>query len=456
MGQRRENDLDRYETGSVPKRGRKDKAVRIMDPVHNFIDVSEYPVVLELIDTPHFQRLKSLQQLGLASVAYPSATHTRFAHSVGVMYVFLTLFDSVSRASRLSRRTAERIRPVGAVAALLHDIGHGPLSHASERFLEGGKFSHERMTRDIIASRHIAGVLRRNGIDPRLVADLLRREAPAEMLFVSQLLSSQLDADRMDYLMRDSLFTGLQYGRIDMHRIASTLRLWDGGGPAKMRGTVVVDEKGAEAVASYVLARHFMYRGVYQHKAIRSAESMLAVAFRRASAVPGALGPIPGAAERVTPASLLSMDDHTCYGLLRRWAESKDSVLRDLSLRLLRRDLFKSIAVAKSGAVPGYIRSAEDVGTAFRKSRLDISYYFIDDDHTAAGYRPYRAVDSSEKDAEINHIMVADKAGNLEEISEWSKIVEATTRLPGEARVFCPGAVAGEVGRILGGGARAR
>lgn len=130
------------------------------------------------------------------------------------------------------------------------------------------------MTRDIIASSGIAKVLESNGIDPRLVVDLLKREAPADLLFVSQLLSSQLDADRMDYLMRDSLFTGLEYGRIDMHRIASTMRLWEGDGPAKMRGTVVVDEKGAESVASYILARYFMYEGVYQHKAIRSAESM--------------------------------------------------------------------------------------------------------------------------------------------------------------------------------------
>ncbi len=424
-----------------------------MDPVHNFIDVSEYPVVLELINTPHFQRLRSLQQLGLASAVYPSATHTRFAHSIGVMHVFQTLFDAIAEKSNLSRRAAAQIRPVGAAAALLHDLGHGPLSHVSEKFLEEGRFSHERMTRDIIASPGIAKVLEDNGIDPRLVADLLRHEAPADLLFVSQLLSSQLDADRIDYLMRDSLFTGLEYGRIDMHRIASTMRLWEGDGPAKMRGTVVVDEKGAESVASYVLARYFMYERVYQHKAIRSAESMLAMAFKRASSLPGARGSVPGAAGRVSPEALLSMDDHACYGLLRRWAESRDPILRDLSLRLLRRDLFKSATVAGSlSGIPAFLSAHEEVRKAFERHNLSMDYYFIGDEQVAAGYRPYSAADSDKKRAAINHIMVAGKSGRLEEISQWSDLVGATTRRASKPRVFCPSAVAGEIRRILGGG----
>ena len=441
--------------GCVPKRGRGEKAVRIMDPVHNFIDVSEYPVVLELINTAHFQRLRSLQQLGLASAVYPSATHTRFAHSIGVMHVFLTLFDAVAEKSGLSRSTVEQIRPAGAVAALLHDLGHGPLSHVSEKFLEGGLFSHERMTRDVIASPGITRVLEGNGIDARLVADLLRHAAPADLLFVSQLLNSQLDADRMDYLMRDSLFTGLEYGRIDMHRIASTMRLWEEDEPAKIRGTIVVDEKGAESVASYVLARYFMYEGVYQHKAIRSAESMLTMAFKRASSLPGTRGSVPGAARQVSPKKLLELDDHMCYGLLRQWAKSGDGVLRDLSGRLLRRDLFKAVTVADSrGDVLAFLGSHREVRRAFARRRLSMDYYFIVDGQVAAGYQPYSAVNSDDKATAIDHIVVAGRSGGLEEISQWSDIVGATTRLAGRPRVFCPGSVAGEVRHILGERAR--
>ena len=447
------SDIERYKLGCVPKRSRKEKAVRVMDPVHNFIDVSEYPVVLELINTAHFQRLRSLQQLGLASSVYPSATHTRFAHSIGVMHVFQTLFDSVVKTSSLSRRTAAQIRPVGAVAALLHDIGHGPLSHVSEKFLEGGRFSHELMTRDVIASPGISRVLKDNDINPRLVTDLLKHEVPANLLFVSQLLSGQLDADRMDYLMRDSLFTGLEYGRIDMHRIASTMRLWEGDEPAKMRGTVVVDEKGAESVASYILARYFMYERVYQHRAIRSAESMLAMAFKRASSLPG--GPVPDAAGRVSPKKLLDLDDHTCYNMLRQWAKSRDGILRDLSSRLLRRDLFKAVTVADpAGTIANFVRSERGVERAFARRRLSMHYHFIVDEQVAAGYRPYSAVGSDDKGTVIDHIMVAGRSGGLEEISQWSDLVGATTRLAGEFRVFCPSSVAGEIRRILGGHAR--
>ena len=417
--------------------------------MHNFIDVSEYPVILELIDTPHFQRLKSLQQLGLAHIVYPNATHTRFAHSIGVMHVFLTLFDAVVKTSRLDPEAIARIRPVGAVAALLHDIGHGPLSHVSERFLEGGQFDHERMSHDIIMSPYVADVLKRNRIDVRLVVSLLKREVPTDLLFVSQLLSSQLDADRMDYLLRDSLFTGLQYGRIDLYRIASTMRLWYGDRPKLMRGAVVVDGKGVEPVANYILARHFMYSGVYQHKTIRCAEAMLAKAFGRASKLAGIRPAALGISGPVGPDKILSLDDHMCHGMLRKWAVSRDPILRDLSSRLLRRNLFKTVFV--DNLVKGVANSirSQGVAKAFKERRLDMDYYIMHDDLAPAGYRPYSAVDSA--DSVADRIMVVNRSGELEEISNISAIVEATTKLASETRIFCPESVAGDVQRTLSG-----
>lgn len=450
MERRPIKNIDQYKLDDVPVRERNDKAVRIMDPVHNFIDVSEYPVILQLINTPHFQRLKSLQQLGLASTVYPSATHTRFAHSIGVMYVFLTLFDSVVKTSHLPLKTIKQVRPVGAVAALLHDIGHGPLSHVSERFLEGGQFNHEDMTHKVIMSHYITNILKTNSIDPCLVVDLLKQSAPTDLRFVSQLLSSQLDADRMDYLLRDSLFTGLQYGRIDMHRIASTMQLWHGDEPAEMRGMVVVDTKGIEPVASYILARHFMYRGAYQHKTIRCAESMLAMVFSRASSLPSVRDSIPGATGEVSPQTLLALDDHTCYDMLRQWALSEDSILHDLSLRLLRRDLFKtSIVTNPAKSIFRFIRSQE-VRKAFTKRGLDMDYYLIDDGPVVAGYRPYSVTDFRNSNTATDHIMVINRHGRLEEISKASELVEATTRLIGESMVFYPSSVTKEVQRMLG------
>ena len=345
---------------------------------------------------------------------------------------------------------------MGAVAALLHDIGHGPLSHASERFLEDGQFNHERMTRDIIRASPVAGLLRRNNIDPRLIIDLLRGEPPADLLFVSQLLSSQLDADRMDYLMRDSLFTGLQYGRIDMQRIASTIRLWDGDGPEEVGGTVVVDAKGIEPVASYILARYFMYKGVCQHKTIRCAEAMLARTFDRATKLPRIRSSVPGISGKVGPDTILSLDDHTCYCMLQEWAASGDPVLSDLSRRLLRRNLFKAVAdINPVGYIDNLLRSHARVVGAFRERRLDTDYNFIYDDPVPAGYRPYTATRSGDKGAISSHILVVDRTGGLEEISRLSGIVDATTRLARESWIFCPDSVAGLVRRALTGSARA-
>ena len=149
----------KYYRKKVPARKRGDKVYRIRDPIHNFIDISEYPVIQQLIETPHFQRLRRLYQLGLVSYVYPNATHTRFAHSIGVMHVFLILFDSIMSRSKLSNPVIRKLRPIGAVAALLHDIGHGPFSHASEKFLEDGKFNHESLTQSIICSKPIKDIL---------------------------------------------------------------------------------------------------------------------------------------------------------------------------------------------------------------------------------------------------------------------------------------------------------
>ena len=132
------------------------------------------------------------------------------------------------------------------------------------------------------------------------------------------------------------------------------------------------------------------------------------------------------------------------FGLLRQWAESRDHILRDMSLRPLRRDLFKSTTVADShNAIPAFINAHEEVKKAFERHRLSMDYYFIGDEHVAAGYRPYSAADSDKKGAAINYIMVAGKSGRLEEISRWSDLVGATTMLVGKPRVFCPSVVAG-------------
>lgn len=172
------------ELGSVPSGSGRETLV--MDPVHGQINISEYPVVEELVGTPYFQRLRRLSQLGLASCVYPGATHTRFSHCLGVMKVFFTLFDPVASHSKIDSERVKRLRHVGAAAALLHDLVHGPFSHASEQILDGGKYDHEEMTKSIITGTTVSGILERNNISPRLItyarADCTRLFLPKSVL----------------------------------------------------------------------------------------------------------------------------------------------------------------------------------------------------------------------------------------------------------------------------------
>ena len=205
-----------------------EKETLIMDPIHGFINISEYPVIEEIIETKFFQRLRRLAQLGLTSSVYPNATHTRFAHSLGVMHTFLRLFDSIMRRENNEFANKDYKRMVGAVTALLHDIGHGPFSHASESILDQkfGKFVHEDMTCDIVTKTEISDILQKYSIDPLDICNLINHIETKEWRLISQLISSQLDADRLDYLKRDSHFTGVTYGNVELDRIINTLDIW--------------------------------------------------------------------------------------------------------------------------------------------------------------------------------------------------------------------------------------
>ena len=332
-----------------------------MDPIHGFINISEYEVIQQIVESRYFQRLRRLAQLGLTSSVYPNATHSRFAHCLGVMHVFFTLFDAIARKEPEEIPEQDHKRKTGAVAALLHDVGHGPFSHASEDILDKdyGGFVHEDMTCEIIQKTEVADTLSDNGIDPSLVCDLIRHTHAKKWTLVSQLVSSQLDADRLDYLLRDSYFTGVVYGRIELHRIANTLEIWRSSTDDVFNGTAVTSPKGIGAVENYILGRHLMYGGVYFHKMSRGMESLLSGVFRRASELSDdetGLSRVIMQDEKTTPDMLYKMDDCSCMGLLHEWTNSKDEVLKDLSARILNRRPLKSITIstkryAKLGAM---------------------------------------------------------------------------------------------------------
>lgn len=257
----------------------------VCDPIHGEIPLSR--VEQRLIDTPSFQRLRNLKQLGLASLVYPNATHTRFAHSLGVFRLMSRIIDLLVERGRFNEDDKRKMR----VAALLHDIGHYPYSHLMEfidkdkhrpKFLRpaqaagatGPTFErypdHEKIGQIVITKRpDIAGLLTEVGIDPEEIASIIRSEHtnPA----YNRLIHSSLDVDRMDYMLRDSLGTGVPYGRIDIDYLLNNLEVVEQDGVLD----VVVSDKAATAAEHFLVARYFMHKAVYFHKTTFGLEALL-------------------------------------------------------------------------------------------------------------------------------------------------------------------------------------
>src|ERR1044071_9353018 len=237
----------------------------IRDPLWNNIRLD--PLSFELIDTPAFQRLRYVRQLGLAFLVYPGATHSRFEHALGTYHLArrtLTLFEEHDDFSAVGRDECALVR----AAALLHDIGHYPFSHALE---EIGAMHHENVARPLITEGEVAEVLRRElGPDaPERIIALIRGRSDSAL---QGLISGSIDLDKLDYLRRDAFMCGVSYGEIDVDRLINSFDLVHD--PATGRLTLGIVEKGLAALESLLFARYQMYRNVYWHHAVRSATAM--------------------------------------------------------------------------------------------------------------------------------------------------------------------------------------
>ncbi len=321
------------------------------DPLHGAISLDGGDAVeallIRLIDTPAFQRLRRIRQLDTAFFTFHGAEGSRFTHSVGVLHIARRLFD------KLARRYAE-LRPYRAVtlaSALLHDIGHSPFSHAGEEIFG---CHHEVWTARILREDPQVSTLLAE-FDPQLPAQMqqvLQKQFPLPL--VGQLISSQLDCDRFDYLMRDSLLTGAQYGHLDLDRIVTVLDYDPETGSLSIPA-----RKGLGAIEHYLVVRYFMYTQVYQHPKSLSARFILDRLFKRAQQLLQKgeieLDPILSAwswasmaAQKGDPFELplslyLAADDVLFSYPLRFWAMlGTDPILSDLSRRYLDRDLFKA------------------------------------------------------------------------------------------------------------------
>ena len=325
----------------------------LRDPVHGIVsfESEEASIVETLLDTREVQRLRRIRQLGLTSLAFPGAEHTRFAHAIGaahVMQLFLTRLRQIDHELPFWQRvTSDRAREA-IVAAFLHDLGHGPFSHLFEQALPQS-FHHEAWTANVIldSATEVHRVLAaRDPHLPQRVVDLIcgRHELP----YLSKAVSGTFDVDRCDYLLRDAHATGVRYGQYDLPWLLRSFRFSEG---SDAPGLAIDGTKGLSAIESFLLARLFMFQQVYFHKSTRAAEWMVRTILRRVvsllqtgerlAQIPEA---ITSAAHDHAPSlgSYLEMDDQVLLSSMHEWEQARDPILRDLCQRLRRRNLFKT------------------------------------------------------------------------------------------------------------------
>jgi HD superfamily phosphohydrolase len=392
------------------------------DPLHNIISLDESTadnrLIVELVDSTEFQRLRRIKQLGLAMFTYPGAEHSRFTHSLGVMHLMSRALDLLGAHHRID----EEARMAGRAGALLHDLGHGPFSHLIEKvFL----FRHEDWTRRIILDE---------GTEVNRILRSYDRELPAKLIslynhvyspaFISQLVSSQLDCDRMDYLLRDSFMTGVKYGVYDLEWVLHALAI------DETSDRLYVEAKGLHAVEEYLQARYYMFRQVYFHRTLRSAEAVLVSTLARARHLieSGKAGLLTHAAafekmlvgKQVTAEEYLQLDDTNIIYSLKEWSSDSDPILSDLARRFVDRKLFKAadLDLPAERVDPFWVAAREIVRTA----GFDPDYYLIKDRAADIPYYGYYLPGASDPEGLIYVEAGAGDRG-VREISEVSEVV---------------------------------
>lgn len=422
------------ETPKSPNEPARRRPKLFRDPVHNIIafDVDDpvEDVLFQLIRTRTFQRLRRIRQLGFANLVYHGAEHTRFGHSIGVVHVARQMFAALDHGFG----DAERMEVL--CAALLHDVGHGPFSHAIENVTH---IHHENYSAQLVCDPQgdIYPILAQ--VDPRLPANVARyfgprAEFPAGKHVLLDIVSSQLDADRLDYIQRDGLATGVKIGLYDFERILTMLQTYErGGGSAPVSRRLAVSYRAREAVEGYLMARFHMFKQVYLHKAVRAADKMLEAVLARATRLLGEgylfdTTPSPTlasllAGERLGSEAFISLDDTDIWTALKQWRNDADPVLARLSAGLLDRQLYKTIDLGVSDAV-GIARILDRAGELAREMGLDPEYAVLTDRAYDTPYTPY-----DPRHGDIGaHIPIIDPDGQAAPIEQRSDMVHLLGR----------------------------
>lgn len=377
----------------------------VNDPIYGFVSIPD-ELHFDIIEHPFFQRLRRIKQVSMTNMVYPSANHTRFAHSLGAMHL-------MHRAIQLLRAKgtsiSEEEEQAASLAILLHDVGHGPFSHTLENSIVQG-ITHEEISLEIMKKFN---ALSNGQLD--MAIDIFTDRYPKR--FLNKLISSQLDVDRLDYLKRDSFFTGVAEGNVNAERLLDMMEVVDNG--------LAIEAKGIYSVESFLVARRIMYWQVYMHKTVLSAEYTLMKILQRAKLLQQQR-PLPA-----TPAlsfflnndkdfnditdkdfaveQFCRLDDFDVMTAAKIWCDDKDRVLSELCQRLTSRRLFK-IEMQDNPFDPNYVDSIKQrIIAHYKWSADEADYMLLKGVSSNHAYHPRKAA--------INIIY---KNGTLKDISEAS------------------------------------
>ena len=393
----------------------------LKDPVHSYIHIN-YEVVWNCLDSKEFQRLRRIRQLGGDFQVYPTAEHSRFSHSLGVYEIVRRM---VTEIKSLSVELSEYDKICVMLAGLLHDVGHGPFSHAFEHVT---KHSHEDYTAKIILGEtELNQVLAE--VSPRLPEDIvsiIEHNHPNDIL--NQIISGQLDADRMDYLLRDSYFSATSYGQFDLERILRTMRVRK---IAENKKALVVKYTGIHSVEDYIMARYQMYWQVYYHPVARSYEAVFIQLFNRLKDIfkdnkeyfSDMKVLIPFLEKNVVSVEeYFKLDENSllyCCSLIQ---DKDDEIAADLARRLQNRRLFEYVDYSEENLA--------QIKNMLKEQNLDEKYYLRVENVEASVYSPYKG----------RKILIEQLDGKIVALEKASTIVESITKgeTKREGTIFYP------------------
>jgi HD superfamily phosphohydrolase len=388
----------------------------INDPIYGFVTLPD-DLVYDLINHPIFQRLRRIKQLGLTNLVYPGALHTRFHHAIGAMYLMTEAIQVLK--SKEIKITEEESR-AAIVAILLHDIGHGPFSHALEHTIVKG-IHHEDISTMLMDELNKAF----NG-QLTLAIKIFEDKHPKK--FLHQLVSSQLDMDRLDYLNRDSFFTGVSEGVVSSDRIIKMLNV--------KNGELVIEAKGIYSVENFLIARRLMYWQVYLHKTVLSAEKLLVNILKRAKELS-----LNGEELFATPAlslflknnfskkdfinkhellqQFVLLDDYDIMASVKVWTNHKDVVLSLLCKNLIDRNLYKIELQNKNFAPTQQNQLLEKVMKKYKITKKEASYFVFTENVNNSAYNSSKfQIHILQKDGSLIDVAKASDQLNLKMLSK--------------------------------------